>query len=250
MQKAVDSVNTFSKEQLKQKFNMWDHEGTGTITRSKLMMILDRPGPNRLSKQACQEFMDAFDANGDGLLSYEEICAAIADTPEERLRDAVRCNDATAIERMLGDGFQLEALAKDELPPLHMACARGHVDVVRVLLTSGGIDVNARTDSTKAIGAGHLSPLFCAVRGEYAPGGKRDSSFGQRACCGVVQQLLAARADVHTKTLANFSTSGNGGGLSPLHYAARIGDDVALEVVNHHYHRYRYRCRHHTTKMA
>lgn len=59
----------------------------------------------------------------------------------------------SGLSRLLRDDSR--APSAEYRTPLHVACARGHTDVVRLLLTHGDIDVN--------LAVGSLTPLRAAV---------------------------------------------------------------------------------------
>jgi len=87
--------------------------------------------------------------------------------------------------------------------PLHIACARGYVEVVQELLKHPGINVNLDSNA--------MTPLHAAIRN------------GQRP---VIDVLL-----VNAKGLdVNRAASGS----SPLHYACELGSESAAEVLLGH----------------
>jgi hypothetical protein len=66
-------------QQLAMQFQVFDTDGNGYLTANEVLAILMRSsGGNPLSMEDAQEFIAAFDTNGDGLLHYHEFCNAMS----------------------------------------------------------------------------------------------------------------------------------------------------------------------------
>lgn len=98
-----------SKREYEAAFKLFDHEGTGRITKSDIGAVLKAAG-NFPTDEDIEKFMTKVDTDGDGTLSYEEFLHMLQRLPQERdfeaeLIEAFKILDENA------DGF----LSIDEL---------------------------------------------------------------------------------------------------------------------------------------
>ncbi|XP_060052802.1 ankyrin repeat and SOCS box protein 10 isoform X1 [Erinaceus europaeus] len=106
-----------------------------------------------LSRGACPDTRDA--EGGTPLLA---ACDARSTCPATAEATTARCLQLCQL--LLSAGADADAADRDKLRPLHLACRRGHVPVVELLL-SFGVSVNAMDYG------GHMA-LHCALQGPPA----------------------------------------------------------------------------------
>lgn len=63
-------------QDMRNAFAVFDKDNSGTISASELAAILTRPGGAApLTQSDAEAFIEQFDVNGDGMLSFDEFCA-------------------------------------------------------------------------------------------------------------------------------------------------------------------------------
>ena len=79
------------KQQLKERFNQFDTDGSGTLSPSEFLAVLRRHNDvygDGLSIEDARDIIDSFDQNDDGQLSIEEFIEAMGlDDDEEENED-------------------------------------------------------------------------------------------------------------------------------------------------------------------
>lgn len=66
---------------LVERFDRYDENGDGTLSRTELEKGVDSMGPDRLTKEQYDRAMHVYDANRDSRVSREEAKAAAAHGP-------------------------------------------------------------------------------------------------------------------------------------------------------------------------
>jgi hypothetical protein len=85
-----------------------------------------------------------------------------SDSPSDRLAAAARSGDAAEVRRLLDDGLSVDTPLRYNTTALHPACDRGHVEVVKLLLTRG-----AKTEVTDSFYGS--TPLVWALSPAMGP---------------------------------------------------------------------------------
>ena len=62
-----------SKEKLRAAFNMFDKDGSGTISHDEIRDVFSSGGVNSMTKNAIDEIIKEIDINGDGEIDFEEF---------------------------------------------------------------------------------------------------------------------------------------------------------------------------------
>lgn len=86
---------------LKECFEAFDADNSGTIDAAELKEILTREGGGHpLSEADCQEIIDDFDVNHDGVLDFDEFVKAWNFTLKESVQlDEVHAEASVVMER-------------------------------------------------------------------------------------------------------------------------------------------------------
>ena len=62
-----------SKEKLKAAFNMFDKDGSGTISHDEIRQVFTFDGPNSMTKKEVDQIIKEVDVNGDGEIDFDEF---------------------------------------------------------------------------------------------------------------------------------------------------------------------------------
>jgi transient receptor potential cation channel subfamily A protein 1 len=76
------------------------------------------------------------------------------------LHSAVHAGDPRAVELCMAAGGQLCAQQHDQSTPLHLACAQGAIEIVRLMRSA---QPSASSESLMLVDAQQMSPLHCAA---------------------------------------------------------------------------------------
>lgn len=76
------------------------------------------------------------------------------------LHSAVHAGDPKVVELCMAAGGQLCAQQHDQSTPLHLACAQGAIEIVRLMRSA---QPNASAESLMLVDAQQMSPLHCAA---------------------------------------------------------------------------------------
>jgi len=69
------SAKSSTDEELRQAFNVFDTDGSGTISRSELKQVMQTVlGEKDLTDKQLDDMLKAADLNGDGEISFQEFC--------------------------------------------------------------------------------------------------------------------------------------------------------------------------------
>jgi ankyrin repeat protein len=181
------------------------------------------------------------------------------------LHRAAEAGDATAVERLIRGGGDVNAASRYRVTPLAIATLRGNEAIVRLLLAAGA-------NPHVVMGAGEPIILTAARTGNVpvlkalidagADVNARERFYGQTPImwaaiedhAAAIHALAAAGADVNARAnilegeptwrygadsrngingeaLQNFNTNFSKGGLTPLMYAARDGATAAVQAL-------------------
>jgi hypothetical protein len=67
-----------SEAEIRYAFEVFDKDGSGTLSRDELMEIFTAMGPDALTEEQAEQMITSFDVNGDGELSLDEFSTALA----------------------------------------------------------------------------------------------------------------------------------------------------------------------------
>lgn len=148
---------------------------------------------------------------------------------DKALLTAAEEGDLNEVLKLLSEGANINAQAKNRYTPLHLACKRGRVAVVKALLEKGA--------HVAAIGADRKTPLHLAC----ASGGfevveallAKGPDINQKDICGEIplhrvsssrsaKALLAKGANINERDIK---------GRTPLHLSCRNGKVKVVEVL-------------------
>lgn len=175
---APAAAPTVISEALRNAFERFDVDGSGTLSRDEFIAVVTREKstacPPRLRAEVLGEedadaLFDMFDQNQDGRISIEEFCVAMAMTGA----DATAANEAGSrlhyacargaplqvVAQYLDEGDGVDAISDDGFTPLYEACFHGQLGIARLLLDRGA-DVHELSDNGKtalrgAVGGGN-----------------------------------------------------------------------------------------------
>ena len=148
------------------------------------------------------------------LLASEEIDETITDeNGDTPLHEACSSGETEIVEKILtklkSRPGQVNLLLPNdkELTPLHIACREGYVDIVKLLLKEG---FHQKKDLVEAQDNERSTPLHLACEN------------GREGNEVIIQTLLLYNADIFSEM---------GGGLTPMHIAAKYGHKSVMEML-------------------
>lgn len=135
----------------------------------------------------------------------------------EWLLEAVHASNLDETCALMSLGVGVNATDADGWTPLHIAVARGHVDLVRALLAMPSVQVDAR-------GSADRTPLILACGGRFfTPCVEGPQAFDGHEMDAIVFDLLAASADPNQCDIDE---------CSPLMYAAPQRPTIAIYLLD------------------
>lgn len=159
---------------------------------------------------------------------------ALTDTKQTPLHLAAISGQCCIVEHLINNGAKIDVFDKQQMTPLHKACQFGRLETVKYLHKNGA-KIDAKDDED-------FTPLMCAVWK-----GQKD----------IVEYLLDADADINVVDISSrslihlavdddleetlklllvrgcevFVDSDDNNNRRPLHYAASIGNEEAIEIL-------------------
>jgi len=100
----VDDVDELQKLELKQAFDEFDKDGSGTITTKELLPVLRSIGQNPTEDEILGLVIE-YDVNGDGTIDFEEFIQMMSKHIEETVDQTAEMKEAFKIFDRDGDGY-------------------------------------------------------------------------------------------------------------------------------------------------
>ncbi|XP_037045285.1 transient receptor potential cation channel subfamily A member 1 isoform X3 [Bradysia coprophila] len=203
---------------------IYDHEECARILITEFGACPRKPCNNgyypihEAAKNASSKTMEVFFQWGESRgCTREEMISFYDSEGNVPLHSAVHGGDIKAVELCINSGAKISTQQHDLSTPVHLACAQGALDIVKLMFNMQPIEKKV---CLACVDAQKMTPLHCA------------SMFDHPDIC---EYLVAEGADINTLDKERRSPlllAASRGGWKTVHLLIRMGANIAIKDVN------------------
>lgn len=104
MTSAMDDINALQRLELKEAFDEFDKDGSGTITTKELLPVLRSIGQNPTEDEILGLVIE-YDVNGDGTIDFDEFIEMMTKHTQETVDQTAEMREAFKIFDRDGNGY-------------------------------------------------------------------------------------------------------------------------------------------------
>ncbi|GAB0086812.1 transient receptor potential cation channel subfamily A member 1 [Sergentomyia squamirostris] len=203
---------------------IYDHEECARILITEFKACPRRPCNNgyypihEAAKNASSKTMEVFLQWGESRGSSREEMISFYDSEGNvPLHSAVHGGDIKAVELCLKSGAKISTQQHDLSTPVHLACAQGALDIVKLMFT---LQPDEKKTSLSCTDVQKMTPLHCASMFDHPD---------------IVEYLVASGADINVRDKEQRSPlllAASRGGWRTVHSLIRLGASISLKDAN------------------
>ncbi|XP_055707282.1 transient receptor potential cation channel subfamily A member 1 isoform X3 [Phlebotomus papatasi] len=203
---------------------IYDHEECARILITEFKACPRRPCNNgyypihEAAKNASSKTMEVFLQWGESRGSSREEMISFYDSEGNvPLHSAVHGGDIKAVELCLKSGAKISTQQHDLSTPVHLACAQGALDIVKLMFT---LQPKEKKISLSCTDVQKMTPLHCASMFDHPD---------------IVEYLVANGADINALDKEHRSPlllAASRGGWRTVHSLIRLGANISLKDAN------------------
>ena len=99
-------VTVFTNEEFEAAFKKFDKDGSGCIDKSEVEELLYHVYGFPPLEQEVKLFLEAFDLNKNGKISFEEFCTVLEQLREKCKTDSTKAKEYTSYNKLITDRFK------------------------------------------------------------------------------------------------------------------------------------------------
>ncbi|KAJ6640634.1 Transient receptor potential cation channel subfamily A member 1, partial [Pseudolycoriella hygida] len=203
---------------------IYDHEECARILITEFGACPRKPCNNgyypihEAAKNASSKTMEVFFQWGESRgCTREEMISFYDSEGNVPLHSAVHGGDIKAVELCINSGAKISTQQHDLSTPVHLACAQGALDIVKLMFTMQPIEKKV---CLGCVDAQKMTPLHCASMFDHPD---------------ISEYLVAEGADINTLDKERRSPlllAASRGGWKTVHLLIRLGANISIKDVN------------------